>query len=200
MLIFLFSGRCSLANVEQVSNGALDVPHFTMKAKAGDYIMGQGFKYVTFIEPAYYYSNWFAFFKPTEEDGTVVWKFPGKGKISQYDPRTSTGGSAVAAVKDPETYNGKFLLLEGDYLTPEESIALIGKKMGKPTRVDYVDPAVFANFFPGAHEVAEMVKWFDEYGYYGPETDERKRSSGKDVSKLMTFEEWLDTGAYEKLL
>lgn len=191
----------SLANVEEVSKGALDVPHFTMKAKAGDYILQQNFKYVTFIEAACYYSNWFTFFAPTkEEDGTLVWKYPGKGTISQYDPRTGTGGAAVAALKNPEEYNGRFVLLEGDSLTAEETIALIGKKLGKPTRVDYVDPDVFSTFFPGAKEISEMVKWFDEYGYYGPETDKRKWSSGKETAKLMTFEEWLDTGAYEKLL
>lgn len=191
----------SLANVEEVSKGSLEVPHFTMKAKVGDFIMDQGFKYVTFIEAAAYYSNWFTFFKPTEEeDGTLVWKFPGKQKISQFDPNTGTGGAAVAAAKDPAKYNGAFLLLEGDSLTPEETVALIGKKMGKETRVDFIEPSVFATFFPGANELAEMTKWFDEYGYYGPETDARKRSSGKDVSKIMTMQEWLDTGAYEKLL
>jgi hypothetical protein len=69
--------------------------------------------------------------------------------------------------------------------------------MEKPARVDFVDPKVYASFFPGANEISEMVQWFDEYGYYGPETAERKRSSGKDVAAMMSFEEWLDTGAYK---
>ena len=41
----------SLADVEQVSNGALDVPHFTMKSKAFDYAKTLGFEYVTAVEP-----------------------------------------------------------------------------------------------------------------------------------------------------
>ena len=171
-----------------------------MKAQAFKYAKTLGFKYVTSIEAACYYSNWFVFFKPTEEDGTLVWKFPGKGKISQYDPNTDTGPAAVAALNDPEKYNGKYILLQGDLLDPEESIALISKKLGKPCRVDFVEPETFATFFPGAHELSEMVKWFDQYGYYGPETEERKWKSGQEIAKLMTFEEWLDTNAYEKLM
>ena len=192
----------SLANVEQVSGGKLDVPHFTMKAKALDYAKSLGFTYITGIEAAYYYSNWFTNFKPTtEEDGTLVWTFPGKNKISQFDPNTDVGPAAVVAAKDPEKYNGKFILLEGDCLSPEESVAIISKHVGKPTRVNYVDPAVFATFFPGANEIAEMVKWFDEYGYYGPETDARKHSSGKEAAgSLLSFEQWMETGAYKKLM
>ena len=192
----------SLADVESVSGGKYDVPHFTFKAKALEYAKSLGFPYVTAIEAAFYYSNWFAFFKPTtDEDGTLIFKYPGKGKISQYNPTTDTGPATVLAAKNPEEYNGKFVLLEADSLTPDETIALISKKLGKPARVDYVDPATYATFYPGAAEIAEMVKWFDEYGYYGPETEERKLDSGKEVAgKMMTFEEWLDTEAYKKYL
>ena len=191
----------SLADVEVVSNGTLNVPHFTMKAKALQYAMGLGFKYVTAIEAAYYYTNWFTFFKPSDVDGTLVFKYPGKGKISQFNPEADTGPATVAAIKEPEKFNGKYILLEGDYLTPEESVALISKKTGKPAKVEYVEPETYSTWYPGAHEVAEMVKWFDQYGYYGPETEVRKRSSGKEAAgSMQSFEEWLDTNEYEKLL
>ena len=56
----------SLANVEQVSGGTLQVPHFTLKAQAYDYLQTLGFETITAVEPAAYYSNWFTFFKPME--------------------------------------------------------------------------------------------------------------------------------------
>lgn len=194
----------SLADVEAVSGGKLNVPHFTMKAKALEYAKTLGFPYLTAVEAACYYTNFFTGMKPvTEDDGTLVWKLPAKGKISLFDPHTGTGPATVTAIKDPEKYNNKYILLEADSLTPEEIVEMTAKKMGKTGRCEFIDPDVFAQFgFPGAEEIAEMFKWFTEYGYYGPETDERKLSSGKEASggKLLTFQQWLDTEAYKKFM
>jgi len=192
----------SLADSEKVSGGKLKVPHFTMKAKALEYARSLGFEAVTSIEAAMYYSNFFTFMKPQkDDDGTLVWTLPSKGKISVYDPNTGTGPATVAAIKDPAKYNGKEILLEADLLTCEEMVKMFGEKMGVPTKFQYVEPKVFAGFgFPGAEELAEMFEWFDEYGYYGPETEQRKHSSGKEASgagKLLTCQEWLDTDAYK---
>jgi len=194
----------SLADVEQVSGGKLDVPHFTMKAKALEYAKSLGFQYLTAVEAAMYYTSWFAFMKATkEDDGTMVWRLPAKGKISSFDPYTGTGPATVAAIKDPDAYSNKYILLEAEALTPEEFVEMMSKKMGTPARFEFVPPEVFAKFgFPGAEELAEMFKFFTEYGYYGPETEERKISSGRDVSggKLLSFQQWLDTEAYKQFL
>jgi len=192
----------SLANVEKVSDQSIDVPHFTLKAKAFEHLKTLGFDYITAVEPAAYYSNWFTFFKPEEaDDGTLVWTWPGEGKpVSQFDVITGTGPSVLAAAKDPEKYNGRNILLEADLLSPAEIVESISKTLGKQGRVVYADPDEFSLRFPGAHELAEMVKWFNEFGYYGPETDERKHGSGKEISDLLSFDEWLQTGEYNKYL
>lgn len=152
----------SLANVEQVSGGKLEVPHFTMKAKVFEYAKSLGFPYLTAVEAAMYYSNLFAFIKPTkEEDGSWVWKLPAKGKISAYDAYTGTGPATVAAIKDPDAYNNKYILLEAEAISVEEMIEKIVKKTGKPGRFEFVPPDDFAKFgFPGADEMAEMFKWY----------------------------------------
>jgi uncharacterized protein YbjT (DUF2867 family) len=192
----------SLANVKKVSNDKIDVPHFTLKAEAMEYLQTLGFETITAVEPAAYYSNWFTFFKPVEaEDGTLVWTWPGKGeKVSQYDAATATGPSVLAAAKNPKSFNGKNILLEADLLSPEDIVSIISKKLGKPGRVDYADPEEFSKLFPGARELAEMAKFFDQYGYYGPETEERKHSSGREIGPMMTFEAWMDTEEYKKYM
>lgn len=196
----------SLANAEQVSGGTIEVPHFTLKAQAYDYLQGLGFETVTAVEPAAYYSNWFTFFKPTQEkDGTLVWTWPGKKNtpVSQYDVKSGTGPAVLAAAKDPATFHNRFVLLEADKLTPEQIVAMISKKLGKPARINYPDPDDFSKLFDGAHEIAEMVRWFGEYGYYGPETKARKHSSGKKIDNgdyLISFQEWLDAGEYKNFM
>jgi len=193
----------SLANADKVSAGEIKVPHFTLKAQAWEYLQTMGFDSVTAVEPAAYYSNWFTFFKPQEEDdGTLVWTWPGKkgNPFSQFDVSTGVGSAVLAAAKDPKKYHNQYILLEADKISVEDIVDKITAKMGKKGRVNFVDPKVFATFFDGAEELASMVKWFEDYGYYGPETDSRKHGSGKELGGLSSFQEWLDTEEYKKLL
>ena len=193
----------SLANVKKVSGGEISVPHFTLKGEAWDHLQIMGFPSVTAVEPAAYYSTWFSFFKAVEdESGTLVWTWPGKKNhaFSQFDVITGVGPSVLAAAKDPSKYNLQNILLEGEKISIEDIVAGLSKKMGKPGRVSYEDPAKFSTFFEGAHEISEMVRWFDEYGYFGPETMARKHDSGKEIGGLITFQEWLDSDACKKIL
>lgn len=189
----------SLANVGKVSKGDISVPHFTLKAEAFEYLNTLGFEFVTAVEPAAYYSNWFTFFKPKEdEDGTLVWTWPGKDTpVSQFDVKSGTGPAVLAVAKDPEKYNGQQILLQADLLSPSQIVEQISSKLGKPGRVEFADPEEFSKLFPGAQELAEMVKWFNEYGYYGPETEDRKHGSGKDIGGLISFDEWLQSEEYK---
>ncbi|KAL7560007.1 hypothetical protein ACA910_013500 [Epithemia clementina (nom. ined.)] len=197
----IYSG---LANVAKISRGKLNVPHFTLKAEAWDYLKTMGFDYVTDVEPAAYYSNWFSLFKPKEEeDGTLVWTWPGVKKdhaFSQFDVSTGVGPAVLAAAKDPVKYQEREIILEGDKKSFEECVALVANKMGKSARVEYIDPKVFSTFFEGAEEIVDMVKWFEDYGYFGPETETRKHGSGKEIGGLLSFQEWLDTDVYKKLM
>ena len=193
----------SLANVNKVSGGDITVPHFTLKGEAWEHLQTMGFESVTAVEPAAYYSNWFSFFKAVEDEaGTLVWTWPGKKNhaFSQFDVNTGVGPSVLAAAKDPSKYNLQNILLEGEKISIEDIVAGLSKKLGKTGRVHYEDPAKFSTYFEGAHEISEMVRWFDEYGYFGPETETRKHDSGKEIGGLISFQEWLDTSAYEKLV
>lgn len=194
----------SLANVDKVSGGNIQVPHFTLKAQSWEYLQTLGFDTVTAVEPAAYFSNWFTFFKPAEaDDGTLVWTWPGKEKgnaFSQFDVNTGVGPSVLAAAKDPAKYNKRNILLEGEKISIEDIVSKISEKLNKPGRVHFEDPETFATFFDGAHELAQMVKWFEDYGYYGPETDTRKHDSGKEIGGLVTFQEWLDSDEYKKYM
>jgi uncharacterized protein YbjT (DUF2867 family) len=47
----------TLPNVEKISNGKFDVPHFTGKAKVDALIKNSGFEYYTFVQPPFYFQN-----------------------------------------------------------------------------------------------------------------------------------------------
>ena len=191
-----------LANVKEATNGELNVPHFTQKAEAFDYLQTLGFESVTAIEPAAYYSNWFKIMKPAEQgDGSLLWTWTGKGKpFSHFDAQTGTGPSVLEAAKNPTKYNGKCILLQAETLSGDEVMSLLSQKLGKPCRIQYLKELEYSKLFPGAEELANMVRWFDDYGYYGPETNTRQHNSGKEIGGLLSFQEWLDSGAYEQYL
>lgn len=193
----------SLANVDKVSGGNIDVPHFTLKAEAWEYLQTLDFEAITAVEPAAYYSNWFTNFKPTEaKDGTLVWTWPGKpgNAFSQFDVNTGVGPSVLAAAKDPVKFDKRNVLLQGEKISVEDVVAKISAKLGKPGRVHFEDPVAFGKFFDGASEIAQMVKWFEDYGYYGPETETRRHGSGHEIGGLISFQEWLDSDEYKKLM
>jgi uncharacterized protein YbjT (DUF2867 family) len=190
----------TLPDSSKISEGKFENEHFTMKAHVGYYAHSLGFEYTTFFEPAFYYSNWFTFFAPKkDEHGTLVWTMPIlENPWSQFDV-DDTGRSVVAALLSPKEYNKKHILLEGDNLTVEDFISTFQEVTGITARVNYVnDKEAKTSFYPG---ILEMLRWFEEFGYYGPETKDRKRSSGRAADPNMkTLRQWLDTREYTKFL
>ena len=84
-------------------------------------------------------------------------------------------------------------------MTPDEITLGIARKLGKKGRLEYLPLDTYAGLFPGADEVTEMVQWFDQYGYYGPETPSRQRDSGRAIGGLLSFDEWLESEDFKKL-
>ena len=103
----------SLANVDKISSGQIKVPHFSLKADAWEYLQTLGFDAVTAVEPAAYYSNWFTFFKANqEEDGTLVWTWPGKkgNAFSQFDVNSGVGKSKIVLFSFDTTISVNLML------------------------------------------------------------------------------------------
>jgi len=62
---------------------------------------------------------------------------------------------------------------------------------------------MYVTFFPGAAEIAQMLHWFDEYGFFGPGRDPESgnRAAVEATGRpLLTLEGWLKTGAHEPLM
>lgn len=66
----------------------------------------------------------------------------------------------------------------------------IAALLGGRARLNTVPFETFAKFpFPGAEELAHMLEWFNQYGYFGPNADlELARTL---APKLQRFDSWL---------
>src|ERR1700722_629833 len=67
----------TLPDVEAISGGKFDVPHFTGKAKIDRIVKEAGFPHHTFVIAPGYYQNFVGFFAPHKQaDGSVGWALP----------------------------------------------------------------------------------------------------------------------------
>jgi len=188
-----------LPNVESATDGKIDVPHFTLKAKAVEYAKTLNFQYFTNIEPAFYYTNWFTFLKPTKIDGTWTWTLPIRQAFSQFDPCEDMGPAVLNAFKHPEMWNGRDILLQGDYLSPNDAVRIIGEVTNQPTKFKYMAPDDYIKKYPDMKESAHMFEWFSEYGYFGEESETRQWNSGRLANpNMLGFKQWLELGLWKE--
>jgi len=189
----------SLPNCERGSNGKYKVLHFTGKAEIAEYISSLGFEYVHFVEAPMYYQNYGTYMPPKKSGDKYVINIPGSSAkgISMFDTN-DYGHGVILALSDPDKYNGKYLELEGDVLSPDEVASLLTELSGKKVEINYIPYDEFAKFYPGAQEFSEMFHWFYDFGYYGPQDSERRIRVHEGQKTLRSFYE--QTRLYEKIL
>src|SRR5438093_9422906 len=67
----------TLPDVEAISGGKFDVPHFTGKARIDPIVKAAGFASHTFVIPPFYYQNLVGAFAPQKQaDGSLGWAAP----------------------------------------------------------------------------------------------------------------------------
>lgn len=166
----------TLPNVEAISGGKYDVPHFTNKALVDEFVKSAGFKHHTFVVAPFFYQNLLkAVAARPQEDGSMAWTLPldpGARVIYAGDIK-QLGDIVAGAFANPlEAGNGEYLPLVGDLLRFNDIIETLNKQ-GHDYKFNRVPRNVFATFFPGATELAEMFGYFEEYTYLGGNWDDR---------------------------
>jgi len=183
-----------LSDCEAESNGKYKVPHFTMKAKIRQYA-DQQLKgvYVSHVAPASYFQNFTTVFAPKEENGELVFTAPKSKSLTTCDI-TDIGPVVVECFNNPKKWDRKLIPMAGDQMTPEEYMTQFTEVTGKKARWVQIPREIYATFYPGASEIAEMFGWFDDYTYYGHNED---LSLGrKAYPGLKTWKQWLKSSGW----
>ena len=185
----------TLPDVESISSGEFNVPHFTGKAKVDDLVRNAGFKYYTFVQPPFYFQNFIHLMAPQpKQDGSTGWTLPidPARKIFHMSDINDLGKVVAGAFLQPEKVgNGAYLSLAAE-LDSFNDVMKAYKTNGKEYSFTRVPAEVFSTFFEGAKEVAEMLMYFEKYTYMGPNSKPQIELAKKIATKeFVPFRDWI---------
>jgi len=184
----------TLPNVDAISGGKFDVPHFTGKARIDRIVKEAGFPHHTFVIAPGYYQNFVGFLAPQKQaDGSVGWALPLDPDVRclhMGDIRELGNIVAGAFAHPDEAGNGEYLPLVGDFLTFNEIVETLNRQ-GHKFSVKQVPKEVFATLFPGAAELAEMFGYWEAHTYLGSDSSDRIALANKIAGRQPTkFAAW----------
>ena len=184
----------TLPNVEAITGGKFDVPHFTGKAKIERIVREGGFANHTFVVAPFYYQNLIGMMAPQKQaDGTVGWMLPldpavraiHMGDISEL------GHIVAGAFAHPDQVgNGAHLPLVGDFVSFNEILVTLNRQ-GHNFSFKQVPAELFASAFPGAGEIANMLAYFQAHTYLGSDSREQIALANTIMGRQPTrFSSW----------
>ena len=187
----------TLPNVETISRGKIEVPHFTDKAKVERIVTEAGFAHHTFVIAPFYYQNLLGAMAPQKQaDGTAGWALPldPDRRVIHMGDITELGRIVAGAFAQPELAGaGEHLPLVGDFLSFNEIVATLGRQ-GNKFSFKQVPREVFAGWFPAAEDVAAMLAYFEAHTYLGSDSRDAIALANKVAGQQPTkFAAWART-------
>jgi uncharacterized protein YbjT (DUF2867 family) len=184
----------TLPNVEEISAGKFEVPHFTGKAQIDRIVKEAGFANHTFVIAPFYYQNLVGALAPQKRaDGSLGWALPLDPDVRciHMGDITELGDIVAGAFTRPDQAgNGEYLPLVGDFMSFNEIVDTLNRQ-GHKFSFKQVPKEVFAALFPGAAEAAETFSYFQAHTYLGSDSYDRIAFANKIAGRQPTkFSAW----------
>src|SRR2546421_1640340 len=187
----------TLPDVEAISGGKFNVPHFTGKAKIDRVVQEAGFANHTFVIAPFYYQNLVGVMTPQKQaDGSLGWALPIDPSVRgiHMGDIDELGDIVAGAFAHPDKAgSGEYLPLVGDFMSFNEIVDTLNRQ-GHKISFQRVPKEVFAPLFPGAAEVAEMLAYFQAHTYLGSDSRDRIALANKIAGRQpSTLSQWAKT-------
>ncbi|MGV2288107.1 NmrA/HSCARG family protein [Trinickia sp. YCB016] len=184
----------TLPNVEKISGGKINVPHFTVKAKFEPIVSEAGFAHHTFVIAPFYYQNLIGLMAPQKQpDGSLGWALPldPERRVIHMGDISELGRLVAGAFAQPELVgHGEHLPLVGDFLSFNEIIGTLNQQ-GNTLSFKQVPREVFASWFPHAEGIAAMLAYFEAHTYLGSDSRDAialaNKVSGQQPTKFAAW-------------
>ena len=184
----------TLPDVEAISGGKFDVPHFTGKAKIDQVVKEAGFENYTFVIAPFYYQNLAgAIAAHKQADGSMGWALPLDPtlRVIHMGDINELGDIVAGAFAHlDEAGNGQYLPLVGDFMSFNEIVETLNRQ-GHNFSYKQVPTEAFAGAFPGANEIAEMFNYWEAHTYLGADLSDQIALANKVAGREPTrFAKW----------
>ena len=183
----------TLPNVETISRGKLHVPHFTDKAKVDRIVREAGFAHHTFVIAPFFYQNLLGVMAPQKQADGAGWALPldPERRVIHMGDITELGHIVAGAFAQPELAgHGEHLPLVGDFLSFNEVVDTLNRQ-GHKFSFKQVPQEMFAGWFPGAKDVAEMLAYFEAHTYLGGDSSDAIALANRIAGREPTnFDAW----------
>jgi uncharacterized protein YbjT (DUF2867 family) len=184
----------TLPDVEAISGGKFNAPHFTGKARIDPIVKEAGFANHTFVIPPFYYQNLVGVLAPQKQaDGSVGWALPldPDARCIHMGDISELGNIVAGAFTHPDQAgDGEYLPLVGDFMSFNEIVETLNRQ-GHEFSFKQVPKELFATLFPGAAEIAEMFSYFQAHTYLGSDSSDRialaDKIAGRQPTKFATW-------------
>jgi hypothetical protein len=188
----------TLPNVDKISGGAFDVPHFTHKARVDELVRQAGFAHHTFVVAPFFYQNLNGMLAAQlQPDGSAAWTLPIDPTVKAIHAGdiTELGAIVAGAFLNPAAAgNGEYLPLVGCLVSFDDIVGTL-KAQGHKIAFNHVPGAVFSTFFDGAAELAQMFAYFETHTYLGSNHERQIKLADEIAGKPATdFVNWAKTG------
>ncbi|CAF4740747.1 unnamed protein product, partial [Rotaria sp. Silwood1] len=196
---YIFS---TLEDSNKISDGKLNIPYFTQKAQIRDYIEQKhpNLKAI-FVELAYYMQNWTGYFKAQKsEDGTVIFAIPVDQKTTLHLVDVDDTGPVIREIlNNPDKFVHQDIYICGEEILLEDLAKVFTKVTGIPAISKTLTDEEFRSILNQTpkfiqDELLDMYKLLQEYGGYGKNKD---LTTGKKLTPLNTFEQWLKISGWK---
>lgn len=191
---FIFS---SIPNAGKICGGKLkNLAHFDAKAEVEEYIRAQPIK-SAFFAPGSFMQNFSDIMapRPAGDDTFAIANFvKPETQLPLIDIVDDTGKYVGAILAEPDKYEGKVFSAATRLYTYSEVAKTMSEASGKAVKYQQLPQNVWSSFLPpgSAAYMVDMFLWFQDYGYFGPQTEELVHWTTRQArGKLTTLEEYL---------
>lgn len=171
------------------------VDAFESKAEAEEYLRSLPIK-TSFFAPGCFMQNFATFFAPRrQDDGSYVMAnvVDKDAKIPLIDIEADSGTYVASLLQRGNA--GETMYAAGGLYSFSEIAGIISRVSGKTVKYVQLEEEVFTSFMRPEQgwRTVNMMKWFEEVGYFGPRTRELVLESNEKVmGRLTGLEEWAE--------